>query len=151
MNWLYTIRDWVAARLPPWDYLARAYLIVAGFVPILLLGGWIFTLYQDLAKNIITLYPVVVPKSLNDAGLTGDVAARLLRDRVNRFYENSDTTMSHAESTLAVERPEIFIPQSGLSAHAMALWLLENVGLAAWIIPRGVVNPMELKRTIVPP
>jgi len=66
-------------------------------------------LVQNLTRRTIAIEPVSVPKELAENGYTPDVAARRLRDAVNVFVAQAQTSMKGPEIALRGDVPDIVV------------------------------------------
>jgi hypothetical protein len=77
-------------------------------------------LVQNLTRRTIAIEPVSVPKELAENGYTPDVAARRLRDAVNVFVAQAQTSMKGPEIALRGDVPDIVVPTVGISIDSIA-------------------------------
>jgi tetratricopeptide (TPR) repeat protein len=76
---------------------------------------------QDLARDVVTIEPISVPKTLSDNGYTPEVASHRLLDAVNHF-----ASVNRASSLLEAlnisprdELPDFVVPKIDLSLNAL--------------------------------
>jgi tetratricopeptide (TPR) repeat protein len=76
---------------------------------------------QDLARDVVTIEPISVPKTLSDNGYTPEVASHRLRDAVNHYA--SVSRASKLMDTLSIasrdEMPDFVVPKIDLSLNAL--------------------------------
>lgn len=84
---------------------------------------------RDLARDVVTIEPISVPKSLSDDGYTPEVASHRLRDALNGYAGTnkaislSDNSNFHSNLDLNIaardELPDFVVPTIGLSLNAI--------------------------------
>ena len=76
---------------------------------------------QDLARDVVTIEPISVPKTLSENGYTPEVASHRLLDAVNRFASiNKATSMMEALNIAPRdELPDFVVPKIDLSLNAL--------------------------------
>jgi tetratricopeptide (TPR) repeat protein len=99
--------------------------LIGGALTVLIIG----LIAQDLMRDVATIEPISVPKSLSDNGYTPEVAGHRLRDALNSYADLSRTGpfSDEANSFLNLdlniadrdELPDFVVPQIGLSLNAI--------------------------------
>lgn len=93
--------------------------------------GFAILLFQSLMSRTISIEPISVPKTLAENGYTPDVAGQRLRDALNKFVENTHSSMGAPEISIQGELPKIVVPTVGLSIDSIASFIrtfLRNPG-----------------------
>ena len=65
----------------------------------------------------------MVPKSLTDIGFTGEVAARQLRDALERLQERAAVSLPGMDVRAVSDLPDITIPRTDLSFETVAVFI----------------------------
>jgi len=76
---------------------------------------------EDLSRDVVTIEPIAVPKTLADNGYTPEVASHRLRDAINHYASVNRAASLIEELNIAPsdELPDFVIPQIGLSLNAV--------------------------------
>jgi tetratricopeptide (TPR) repeat protein len=76
---------------------------------------------REVTRNVVTIEPISVPKTLADSGYTSEVASHRLRDALNQ-YANANRASQLLEAlniSASDELPDFVVPQIGLSLNAI--------------------------------
>jgi tetratricopeptide (TPR) repeat protein len=117
---------WGGRRLVNWSRLVDRTINIGKHVP-----GFVWSLTwlsvgtlvaillaQGLARRTITIETLRVPKTIEERGFTGGVAAERLRDAISKFIGDIGTYMP-SRFQLPSDRPDIIVPSIGLSLDSI--------------------------------
>ena len=76
---------------------------------------------QDLARDVVTIEPISVPKTLSDNGYTPEVASHRLLDAVNQYarVNRASKLMDSLSIASRDELPDFVVPKIDLSLNAL--------------------------------
>src|SRR5208282_3807968 len=100
-----------------WKALASFTLALSAMIVVIVVAT---LLIQELTERTVAIEPIFVPKELADKGYAPDVAARRLRDAVNRFVARALASMKGPEIALRGDVPDIVVPTVGISIDSIA-------------------------------
>jgi tetratricopeptide (TPR) repeat protein len=78
-----------------------------------------FLFYDVLFHRLVVILPISVPKDMEEKGYTPDVAARHLRDAMNRYFVDARTSAAGSGLALHSDLPDFVVPTVGLSFDAI--------------------------------
>lgn len=94
----------------------RARFFFVTILPALMaLGLSVFVVIEAFFRDRIEIASFSAPAAMSDAGLSGDVIARMLRDEMSSFRARSDEITLASKSSLAGESADISIPGVGIT------------------------------------
>lgn len=95
----------------------RSFLVTLAFF--LALAGACLVVVDLVTRDEITLEPLSVPEALSKRGLSGDVAARQIEDKINRFLKRVDWARLPDKVESDFETPDFVEPATGMSLSAV--------------------------------
>jgi tetratricopeptide (TPR) repeat protein len=135
----------------------RLYLIAKGmFRSALSLTGWIVglgvlvLLFREVTTDQTVIQPISVAKSLEDDGLTPEVAARRLQDAMNAvLFEASTSGGREVKVSFGKDLPEIVVPTVGMSLSTLANYVRMFLDLPSRTLISGEIVVSEKKASLV--
>jgi tetratricopeptide (TPR) repeat protein len=97
------------------------------------------------------IQPLSVPKSMADDGVTGDVVAGRLRDRISLLISTADSAANKKNSTLksSADLPDLSVPSIGMSVQGVASLLANLLPLNKRPVLTGEVTAHDGKFSIL--
>src|SRR3954454_1369997 len=93
-----------------------------GIIFVILLG-------LEVTRHQVEIQPIAMPKPLAEAGYSPEVAARRLRDALDRLADAAATAGGRALAiSMHGEAPEIVVPTVGVSLSTVATYLQRFLG-----------------------
>jgi tetratricopeptide (TPR) repeat protein len=104
---------WIARSASLSNIMALSWIIIFVVIGVLIA--------QDLARDVVTIEPIAVPKTLADNGYTPEVASHRLRDAINHYagVNRAASLIEQLNIAPSDELPDFVIPQIGLSLNAV--------------------------------
>ena len=114
-NW----RQWWERAALFWRWIVKVVLNLVACLSFLVI---VALLYEIVTRQSIVIEPISVPQVLASNGYTPDVAARRLRDALQRYHEQAKTKMPSGLA-LHSEQPNFVVPTVGLSSEAITTFI----------------------------
>jgi tetratricopeptide (TPR) repeat protein len=105
---------WEVANLW-WNLTVKGILGLATFSAVIFI---MLLFYDVLFHRLVVILPISVPKDMEEKGYTPDVAARHLRDAMNRYVVDARTSAAGSGLALHSDLPDFVVPTVGLSFEA---------------------------------
>lgn len=104
---------WVARSATLGNVIALSWVIIFIVIGVLVV--------EELARDVVTIEPISVPKSLADNGYTPEVASRRLRDAITHYanINKAAALMEQLNITPSEELPDFIVPKVDLSINAL--------------------------------
>jgi Flp pilus assembly protein TadD len=104
---------WVARTATFGNVIALSWVIIFIVIGVLVV--------EELARDVVTIEPISVPKTLADNGYTPEVASRRLRDAITHYASISRAAalMEQLNITPSDELPDFIVPKVDLSINAL--------------------------------
>ncbi len=110
-------------------------------------------IFVELFQKEVVLYPIEIPKKLEESGYTGAVIAEKLLDETHRiFFEAQDmaknnswrkeTSLSQGQDTLDADahQPDIQVPGAGFTLRTLLRYLRQELGIKATYIKGEIIS-----------
>lgn len=104
---------WVARSATFGNVIALSWVIIFIVIGVLVV--------EELARDVVTIEPISVPKSLADNGYTPEVASRRLHDAITHYanINRAAALMEQLNITPSDELPDFIVPKVDLSLNAL--------------------------------
>jgi tetratricopeptide (TPR) repeat protein len=104
---------WIARSATFGNVIALSWVIIFIVIGVLVL--------EELARDVVTIEPISVPKTLADNGYTPEVASRRLHDAITHYasINRAGAMMEQLNITPSDELPDFIVPKVDLSVNAL--------------------------------
>jgi hypothetical protein len=98
---------------------ATAYNFVVKVPWVIAIAVIVIIVVQGLTQSTTVIEPISVPKDLSDSGYTAEVAARRLRDAIQKYSADASSSMKGPAIAMHGELPTVVVPTVGISLDAI--------------------------------